>query len=302
MKKFLIFAAILAFSGSLAQAQNANDKPKKAPVYSIFQRADSVKVEREKSLNKAEEDCAPELPKVKSDDVIYTKRIKRDVYFVDPTNRYLVPVDTNKNLLTLLLRGISTGKVEAYQTWNDNTGRVEELIDYNNLLTRTDGLAGLGYALQFSDQELLSKCGLRIIEDWYFDVNRSEFKPFIVAVGLIAPSSAAASINPLGKLKDPNVILGEAGGGMVGLFYLNYPTIRDFLCKHHVFHQNDKVRYSFDDIFQLRFFSSLIIEEANADGYKLADRPDLKTGLDKLLEADRIKKSLIQYEQDMWEQ
>ena len=59
--------------------------------------------------------------------------------------------------------------------------------------------------------------------------------------------------------------------------------------------------YSFDDAFQLRYFSSLIVQESNPDDYKLANRPDLKSGLDKLLEADRIKKSLIQYEQDMWQ-
>ena len=103
------------------------------------------------------------------------------------------------------------------------------------------------------------------------------------------------------KLKDPNVKLGEAGADMVGLFYVNYPTIRNYICQFNVYHPNEKIRYSFDDVFQLRYFSSLIIEESNPDGYKLANRPDLKSGLDKLLEADRIKKSLIQYEQDMWE-
>ena len=141
---------------------------------------------------------------------------------------------------------------------------------------------------------------MRLIEDWYFDTNRSEFKSFIIAIGFIVPGSASTSAS-VPKLKDPNVKLGAAGEGMIGLFYVNYPTIRNYICKFNVYHPNEKIRYSFDDVFQLRYFSSLIVEESNPDGYKLANRPDLKSGLDKLLEADRIKKSLIQYEQDMWQ-
>ncbi|HTN19421.1 MAG TPA: hypothetical protein VL125_03055 [Pelobium sp.] len=299
MKKLSIISLLVCVTFQLF-AQKDSDKPKVMPIYSIFQKADAVKAEREKELGKEPVNCAPELPRVKSDDVIFAKRLTRDIYFADPANRYLTPVDTNRNFLTVLLRGISEQKVEAYQTWNPSTGRVEDLIDYNTLLTKTDASAGLGYPLQFSDQELLAKCGLRVVEDWYFDTNRAEFKSFIIAIGLIVPSTASSSAS-VPKLKDPNVKLGEAGADMVGLFYVNYPTIRNYICKFNVYHPNEKIRYSFDDVFQLRYFSSLIIEESNPDGYKLANRPDLKSGLDKLLEADRIKKSLIQYEQDMWE-
>ncbi|MFC5282271.1 hypothetical protein [Pedobacter alpinus] len=299
MKKLSIILLLVSVTSQLF-AQKDSDKPKVMPIYSIFQKSDAEKVNREKELGKTPINCAPELPRVKSDDVIFAKRLTRDIYFADPTNRYLTPVDTNRNFLTVLLRGISTGEIEAYQSWNPSTGRVEELIDYNTLLTKTDASAGLGFPLQFSDQELLAKCGLRVVEDWYFDTNRAEFKSFIIAIGMIVPSLAASS-QSIPKLKDPSVKLGEAGEGMVGLFYLNYPTIRNFICKFNVYHPNEKIRYSFDDVFQLRYFSSLIIEESNPDGYKLANRPDLKLGLDKLLEADRIKKSLIQYEQDMWE-
>ncbi|WP_442794860.1 hypothetical protein [Pelobium manganitolerans] len=299
MKKVSIFFLMVGISLQVL-AQKDSDKPKVMPIYSIFQKSEEGKLAREKELGKEPVNCAPELPRVKSDDVIFAKRLTRDIYFADPANRYLTPVDTNRNFLTILLRGISEQKIEAYQTWNPSTGRVEELIDYNTLLTKTDASAGLGYPLQFSDQELLAKCGLRLIEDWYFDTNRAEFKSFIIAIGLIVPSSAASSAS-VPKLKDPAVKIGEAGADMNGMFYVNYPTIRNYICKFNVYHPNEKIRYTFDDVFQLRYFSSLIIEESNPDGYKLANRPDLKSGLDKLLEADRIKRSLIQYEQDMWE-
>jgi hypothetical protein len=299
MKKISITALLVILVFQLF-AQKEGEKPKVAPIYSIFQKSDADKALREKSLTKTDKNCAPALPNVKSDDVIFAKRLTRDIYFADMANRYLTPVDTNRNFLTILLRGIATQKIEAYQTWNPSTGKIEELIDYNSLLNKSDASAGLGFPLQFADQESLAKCGLRIVEDWYFDTNRAEFKSFIIAIGFIVPGSAAnSSMSP--KLKDPSVKLGEAGEGMVSLFYVNYPTVRNYICQFTVYHPNEKIRYSFDDIFQLRYFSSLIIEESNPDGYKLANRPDLKSGLDKLLEADRIKKSLIQYEQDLWQ-
>ncbi len=281
-------------------AQNNSDKPKVAPIYSIFQNSDAQKVEREKELGKSAQNCAPALANVKSDDVIFAKRITRELYFIDPANRYLTPVDSNRNFLTILLRGISTGKVEAYQSWNPNTGRVEELIDYEKLLTKTESQAGLGFPQQFTEQDLLAKCGLRLVEDWYFDTNRSEFKAFIIAIGFIFPNSATNSAS-IPKLKDTAVKLGETGEGMTSAFWVNYPTIRNYICQFNVYHPNEKIRYSFDDVFQLRYFSSLITQESNPDDYKLANRPDLKSGLDKLLEADRIKRSLMQYEQDMWQ-
>jgi gliding motility associated protien GldN len=299
MRKISI-TSVLFFLTIQLFAQNNLDKPKVMPIYSIFQKSDADKALREKDLGKSAQNCAPALPNVKSDDVIFAKRITREIYFIDPANRYLVPVDSNRNIMTILLRGISTGKVEAYQTWNPNTGRVEELIDYKALLDKTESQAGLGYPQQFTEQELLAKCGLRVVEDWYFDTNRSELKAFIVAIGFIFPNSATNSAS-IPKLKDPLVKLGETGDGMTGAFWINYPTIRNFICQFNVYHPNEKIRYSFDDVFQLRYFSSLIIQESNPDDYKLANRPDLKTGLDKLLEADRIKKSLIQYEQDMWQ-
>jgi gliding motility associated protien GldN len=299
MKKLIITTFLFVLTIQLF-AQKDTDKPKVMPIYSIFQKSEAEKTLREKDLGKSAKNCAPALPNVKSDDVIFAKRITRELYFVDPANRYLAPVDSNRNFVTLLLRGISTGKIDAYQTWNPNTGRVEELIEYDKLLNKTESQIGLGFPQQFTEQELLAKCGLRVVEDWYFDTNRAEFKAFIIAIGFIFPSSATNS-SSVPKLKDASVKLGETGGGMTSAFWVNYPTIRNYICQFNVYHPNEKIKYSFDDAFQLRYFSSLIVQESNPDDYKLANRPDLKSGLDKLLEADRIKKSLIQYEQDMWQ-
>jgi len=306
MKKLILnLGLIFATTCVFAQAVPIKKKTPKAPIYSIFQQSDADKVAREDSLGKEEVNCAPKLPNVKSDDVIFAKRISRDIYFADPSNRYFVPSVMDRNLIDILLKGVESGSIVAFQSYNSSTNRLEEPIDTtaNALKGLIDTKVGQFTPRQYGDMKVLSKLGLRIVEDWYFDTNRSEFKSFIIAIGLMyAGNNVLLSLKNDDKdLSNPSIKLGEAGAGMSPLFWTNYPTIREYICGFRVYHPNEKIRYSFDDVFQLRYFSSLIIEESNPEGYKLADRPDLKLGLDKLLEADRIKKSLIQYEQDMWQ-
>jgi hypothetical protein len=61
---------------------------------------------------------------------------------------------------------------------------------------------------------------------------------------------------------------------------------------------NDAERRSFDDIFLKRFFSSYITKESNVYDRRIED---YKTGLDALLEAQKIKEDMINFEHDLWE-
>src|SRR5690606_3826272 len=120
----------------------------------------------------------------------------------------------------------------------------------------------------FSDYEKNVRFGLRIVEDWYFDKNRSEFKPFIVGIAVIVPNSINLNTGP--ALPGQN---GPAGGENLGdlllnmqpVVWVNYPSVRDRLCKYTIAHQNDKIGYSFDDAMQLRFFTSVITKESNPE-------------------------------------
>ncbi|MBU0695985.1 MAG: gliding motility protein GldN [Bacteroidetes bacterium] len=316
MKK-LVFSLIFILSAFAVFSQTTPKKITKTkvvePIYSIFQTAEQDKIKREDSLGKTQIQCAPPLPKVRSDDIIFAKRITRDIYFADPANRYLVPSVMDRNLISILVDGINSHEITAYQTYDASINKLLEPVndDPNALKTLIDSKIGVFTPKQYGELESgLSKLCLRVVEDWYFDTNRSEFKSFIFAIGLeYAGAEILGQLNndDLSKdLKNPAIKLGEAGKGMTPLFWINYPTVRDYLCKFRVYNQNEKIRYSFDDVFQLRYFSSLIIEESNVSGTRIGDMKTVNgkdlSGLDKLLEADRVKKSLIQFEQDMWEQ
>ena len=299
MKKVILSFIIGVFAVSFVFAQTTpivKLKKKKTLIKSIHDFSDSVKYD--KSLSKDSIKCAPDFPLVKADDIIYSKRIWRDVFFVENANRYLSAADPNKNIIRIILDEVRAGKMDGYSS-------DEYDLDVNGA-TIDGSLNTLGIISdeEFSDYEMNVKFGIRIMEDWYFDKNRSEFKPFIVSIGVIVPNQVSLPTGPAlpGATKTgTGGKLGDLLNNMQPIVWINYPSIRERLCKYFVSHPNDQIKYSFDDVLQLRYFTSVIIKESNIEDIRLRDRKDLVSGLDKLLEADRIKKSLIQYEQDMWQ-
>lgn len=288
--------SVLVVLFTLTQVSAQTEKKKKAVVKSVHDFADSVKYD--KDVSKDSINCAPALPKVKADDVTYSKRVWRDVFFAENSNKYLVAAEPKKNIIRIILDEVRSGRMDGY-----NSDKFEMDVDSATI----DGaLTTLGIVSdeEFSDYEKNVRFGLRIVEDWYFDKNRSEFKPFIVGIAVIVPNSINLNTGP--ALPGQN---GPAGGENLGdlllnmqpVVWVNYPSVRDRLCKYTIAHQNDKIGYSFDDAMQLRFFTSVITKESNPEDIRIKDRKDLANGVDKLLEADRIKKGLMQYEQDLWE-
>lgn len=120
-------------------------------------------------------------------------------------------------------------------------------------------------------------------EDWFFDKQRS-----VMDVRILG-------ICPLQVKKDPN------SGEVVGykpLFWIYFPQIRPILVKHEVFiGQNFAQRLTYDDIFMKRFFSSYIHKESN-----VYDRPipAYMSGLDALLESEKVKENIMDFEHDLW--
>ena len=117
---------------------------------------------------------------------------------------------------------------------------------------------------------------------WYFDKRQSEMKYRLL--GLM----------PYGKN------FGESGSGDVGYFWIWYPSIREILHKELVFNdKNPSNRISFDQLLISRRFNSYIYKEDNIYGNRKIN--DYKNkGLQSILESERIKKEILDFEQDMW--
>ena len=87
--------------------------------------------------------------------------------------------------------------------------------------------------------------------------------------------------------------------GTKNLFWLYFPQIRPIIQNYFVYNRkNDAQRMSFDDLFWKRTFSSYITKETS-----IFDRPinDYTSGVDALLESEKIKKEMMELEHDVWE-
>lgn len=122
----------------------------------------------------------------------------------------------------------------------------------------------------------------RIKEVWFFDEETSTLQVRILGIA------------PLRDIFDDN-------GNFLyeqPMFWVYYPDARQILAREKVFSiGNDAAPLSWEDIFEMRFFASYIYKESNVFDRRLED---YLSGVDLLLEADRIKQEIFNFEQDLW--
>lgn len=125
-----------------------------------------------------------------------------------------------------------------------------------------------------------------LMEDWIFDKQTSQFFIRIIAIA------------PLYDLVVSGQNFGESE-----LFWVKWTDLRTVLVNQEVFNRhNDAMRFSYDDFFEQRVFSSYITKESNAFDNKIVDFEEFKS--DKfaaLLESEKIKNKLFEWEHDLWE-
>ena len=87
----------------------------------------------------------------------------------------------------------------------------------------------------------------------------------------------------------------------IPMFWIFYPEIRDILHDAKAFNnKNSAVPLSFDHILNSRRFSGLIYKEENVYGDREIKEYVAENALMQLLESDRIKEKIRNFEQDMW--
>ncbi len=123
----------------------------------------------------------------------------------------------------------------------------------------------------------------QIKEDWFFDRQRSVLDVRIIGIEVIVAKTT------------------EGSGDVVGdkpLFWIYFPEARPLFANQEVYmRHNDAERRTLDDIFWKRLFSSYVVQESNV--YKRVIS-EYTVGLDALIESDKIKNEIFEFEHDMW--
>ncbi|EPR72576.1 GldN [Winogradskyella psychrotolerans RS-3] len=124
---------------------------------------------------------------------------------------------------------------------------------------------------------------------WYFDKRQGELKFRILGIAPAAP--------------DVNFIDSddESNKEPIGLFWVFFPEIRDILHEAKAFNnKNSAVPLSFDHLLNSRRFSGSIYKEENVYGDREVKEYVAENALMQLLESERIKDKIRNFEQDMW--
>lgn len=122
----------------------------------------------------------------------------------------------------------------------------------------------------------------RIKEVWFFDKESSRMQVRILG---IAPLLAKYGDDGEFQFEYP-------------LFWIYYPHARQLLASHDAFlGDNEAGHMSWEDIFEMRYFSGLITKQSNVRDNRIQD---VYTGRNALLEAEKIHQEIFNYEQDLW--
>ena len=121
---------------------------------------------------------------------------------------------------------------------------------------------------------------------WYFDKRQGEMKYRLLGICPMAPEA-----KEIGK-ENPDVI---------ELFWVYFPAIRDVLHGATAFNdKNSAMPIAFDQLLDSRRFNAVIYQEENVYGDRLIQDYVKDNAQMELLESERIKEKIRDFEQDMW--
>ena len=206
---------------------------------------------------------------------------------------------------------------------------VEEYNENNEVISS-------GYQMRDFDPSQVVK--FRIKEDWIFDKQRSVFEARIVGIAPLitpdipglnsnagfvpadntggAPAEGYDPFDPFAVQPGETPTTAETSTTDVApptfqddgfapqveatpAFWIYFPEARHILVNKEVMNRhNDATGLSYDDIFIKRMFASYIVKQSNPEDMRIRDYID--GDIERLYEAERIKKSLVDFEQDLW--
>jgi len=222
---------------------------------------------------------------IREADVLWSKRIWR---IIDVREKMNLPFTYPKQpLINIFLDIIKKNDVAVYTTEDFNVALNKE--DVSGKLGSVDSVSVIDpetyeevikVVRNDFNNETVAK--FRLKEDWFFDEETSTLKVRLLGIA------------PIEDVLDDNGNL----RGERAMFWIYYPDFREYMAKYEVFNPfNDAQRLTWEDLFEMRYFSSYVMKESNVRDMRIQD---YATGIDALLESERIKGEIFKYEHDLW--
>jgi gliding motility associated protien GldN len=236
-------------------------------------------------------------PYIREADVMWQKRVWRDLDVTEKINLPLFyplePTDGRSSLFDVIMQALlRDGSVTAFDAgvdgWEDefskvlSAERIREVL-FNEEETVRETLDGSLETITTTTETKSDDIRrYRLKEDWIFDKQRSCMDIRIIG---IAPMKANRGDD--GEIR-----------GYEPLFWLYFPELRYVLANKAAFNSwNDGEQRSFDHLFRARMFSSVVVKASNVYDRNIAE---YKTGIDGVLESERVKRELFEFEHGLW--
>jgi gliding motility associated protien GldN len=204
--------------------------------------------------------------------------------------------DNRKSLYSVLVAGIRDGKItEVYDSSYFTTKKT--LKDIESSLVKVDttdgGIDQINAGIALSDQfikrtelKAIDVDGYKIVGRWYFDKRQGELKYRMLGICPIIPDVFT---------------MGQEVKDYIDLFWVFFPSVRDVLHESYAFNdKNSSAPISFDHLLNARRFSATIYQEENVQGDREVSEYIKENAQMQLLESERIKEKIRNFEQDMW--
>ncbi|MFQ3173407.1 MAG: gliding motility associated protein GldN [Polaribacter sp.] len=211
------------------------------------------------------------------------------------------PIDENlgadrRSLYNVLTKAIKSGEIsEVYADSYFNTKKSYK--DVQESLSRIDttdaGREQVNAGMPVSPQYILrSEITARDVTQykikgyWYFDKRQSELKYRLLGICPVTPDVYTMNNDE----KD-----------YIELFWVFFPSAREVLHEAKAFNnQNSAMPISFDQILNSRHFNSFIYKEENVYGDREIKEYMIDNAQNQLLESERVKEKIRDFESDMW--
>ena len=226
------------------------------------------------------------------------ERINFPYYYPTINNGYLST--TRQSLFRVLIDNIKAGNItEIYSTsyFNDKLTAedLEERLESKKLSAVGIEKSNSGEQVTEDDYDIYNietdkVVQYRIKGTWYVNKRLGELKYRLLGIAPVAPDVSTLSEGPAAM-----------ADALVPLFWVWFPDAREALNKSQVFNtRNSSQPITFDNMLNSRRFNSIIYQEENVYEDRAVNQYIYEDALRQLLESERIKSEIRDFEQDLW--
>jgi gliding motility associated protien GldN len=241
---------------------------------------------------------------IREDDAVYRQRVWREINIHEKMNMpfaYSATEDNgNQRFINILLNAIKNGEITAFDATVDDrfttpmtfkqiaenlVGKpvIKQIPDFTNDPDGSKGLMKDTTIVQDFNPESVERYWIK--EEWVFDKESSRLYARILG---IAPVKTITNSDGSFRAVTP-------------IFWVYYPDLRPMLAKYEAYNgKNYGARMSWEELFESRMFASRIIKSTIDNPGDKYIQDYVKDPIMQLLDGEKVKEKIFNYEQDLW--